>query len=50
VVDEVLFHTFEKGEELSLLLSCGMTNPIADVDEEIGDPDEVVLVKGTPKC
>jgi hypothetical protein len=49
MVNEVLIHVLEKGEQVSLLLRGGMTNAVADVDKEIGDPGKNLLVKRTPQ-
>src|SRR5437763_12479882 len=46
MVDQILLHALEKGEQLSLLLGCRMANAVADVDEEVGNPGKQVLVTG----
>jgi len=44
MIDQILFHALEKGEQLSFLLYRHMANPIAEVDEEVGNPGKHVLV------
>jgi len=42
--DQILFHTLEKGELCSLLLGCRKANPVANIDEKVGNPGKQVLV------
>jgi hypothetical protein len=49
MVDQILFHALEKGEQFSLLLCRHIANPIAYVDEEVGNPSKKAFVKGIPK-
>jgi hypothetical protein len=50
VVNEVLFHALEKGEEFSLLLSRDMANTVADGDEKVGHPGKKVFVTDPTEC
>ena len=45
MVDQILLHALEKGEQLSPLLGCHLADAVADVDEELGNPGKQALVK-----
>ncbi len=45
MLDQILLHALEKGEQLSFLLRCRLADAVADVDEEVGNPGKQALVK-----
>src|SRR5436305_4804432 len=45
MVDQILLHALEKGEQLSPLLGCHLADAVADVDEEVRNPGKIALVK-----
>ena len=44
VLNQILLHAPEKGEQLSLLLGCHPADAVPDVDEQVRNPGKQVLV------